>query len=816
MSDNLFKLRAECKGHIDQVRGICSNPLVDGGIITCSLDNVVKTWSPIPNYKEQQDKLPEQMLDDEELLKAKKQSEYENILTLAGHEKFITSVDFLPTNNGQSGYAVSGSHDKSIIVWNLNDGSIFKRYVDAHSNAISCLKIDKYTNCILSGSWDKSARVWNLERDNPVVSLLGHNQNVLCVLGLSGNIITGSGDGSIKIWDNAGKEIKDIPAAHQSCVRSLCELPNIGFLSVSNDGVCKTWTLQGDCIHEFHAHNNLIYSVDIHPVTGEILTASEDKTVKVWKDGVLQQTIEHPGCVWQVVILPNGDIATACSDSIARVFTRKEDKVANPEIIQSFNDNIQNSKKKKSGVDPTKLPSDLVLNHTKGTTDGEIKLVNQDGVPHAYSWNAKEQKWDKIGEVVEGGAGVGKEFASGKTHHNGKMYDYVFDVELEHGGGLRNFKLPYNKGDNPFFAAQQFIWDNELSQYYLDQIARFIVDNSETNDMEDVPTEAMPSDPYTGGQRETFTAKRPTPRKETQTTNEPVFSTFAKEQVQYQKELEEREKQKNIKHFPANFKILDQANYDGILKKLTEFNTSIANTEESKSLALSDSEVQTLQTLCSLLKSAQGDKVTTNHISIVEKLLQWPSDKVFPAVDLFRLLILTTPAAIYYAEQYKNGSNILGKIITLCFGPSSTVAMKMLGLRAFVNMFFISQIRFVVVKHGSLILDNTLKSGESDNLNVRSAYALLLSNIATAFYTNTQSDPLKEKLLKAIIQYLPTETDHNIQYDLLVAAGTILTGVTESVKVIAKENQTTFVQKTASPTAKVAACAFQIVSLLSQ
>ncbi|KAF0972678.1 hypothetical protein FDP41_008927 [Naegleria fowleri] len=804
-SNNNFILRAECKGHIDQCRTVCANPLVDGGIITGSLDCTVKTFTPNPNYREEQANFENTMFDGEELIKAKKQSEYQCTITMVGHEKFITSVDFLSDH-----YAVSGSHDKSLIVWNLVDGSPVKRFTDAHSNAISCLTVDKYTGLIISGSWDKTAKCWNLGNDVPVYELKGHQQNVLCTLAVSnGLIITGSGDGSIKFWEN-GKNIRTIDAAHSSCVRSLKELPNIGFVSASNDGTVKTWTLHGDCIAQIQAHNTLVYSVELTP-SGEMLTASEDKTVKVWNNGSLIQTIEHPGCVWQVVALPNGDIATACSDGVARVFTRKLEKAANPEIIQAFNDNIANSKIKKSGVDPTKLPTELVLNSTKGTSDGEIKLVNNNGIPEAYSWSAAQQKWERVGEVTEG-PGVGDGFAQ-KTYHNGKMYDYVFDVELEHGSGLRNFKLPFNKGDNPYFAAQQFIWDNDLSQNYLDQIAKFIMDNTDIH--EETPPQFMTGDPFTGHQRETFVAKRPgTQTKPKDTT--PVSSPFAQEQQQYQKELEERERQKNVKHFPGNVKIFDQANYDGILRKLNEFNDAIKNSENS-SLALTKEEAGSLSQLCSTLKAGQGEKVTTSHIVVVEKILQWPIDKIFPGVDLFRLLILTNPAANFYSEQYKNGSNILTKIVTLCFNPTTTyTALKMLAFRALANMFHTSQLKFIISKHAQIVVDNASKMVELDNANMRAAYSYFILNTSVSLYTNTQSDALKEKLLTLACQAIPNETDTNILYDLLVAVGTLLTGASESVKAVAKQQQQIFTQKTANPNAKIAACAFQIVSLLSQ
>jgi len=150
MTSPQFLLRAECRGHLDQCRTICANPLVDGGIVTGSLDLTAKAWAPNPLYKEEQANFENTMFDGDELINARKQSEYQCTLTMVGHEKFITSVDILLPNS-----VVTGSHDKSIIVWSLDDGSPVKRYVDAHSNAISCLSVDKLTNTILSGSWDK-------------------------------------------------------------------------------------------------------------------------------------------------------------------------------------------------------------------------------------------------------------------------------------------------------------------------------------------------------------------------------------------------------------------------------------------------------------------------------------------------------------------------------------------------------------------------------------------------------------------------------------------------------------------------------------
>ena len=40
------------------------------------------------------------------------------------------------------------------------------------------------------------------------------------------------------------------------------------------------------------------------------------------------QVIPQPASVWDVCVLPNGDVVTACADNAARVFTRDPSRAA--------------------------------------------------------------------------------------------------------------------------------------------------------------------------------------------------------------------------------------------------------------------------------------------------------------------------------------------------------------------------------------------------------------------------------------------------------------------------------------------------------
>ena len=59
-------------------------------------------------------------------------------------------------------------------------------------------------------------------------------------------------------------------------------------------------------------------------------------------------------------------------------------------------------------------------------------------------------EWEKIGTVVGGPEDT---VAAGNQFHQGQQYDFVFDVDVA--DGVPPLKLPVNKGDNPYVAADK-------------------------------------------------------------------------------------------------------------------------------------------------------------------------------------------------------------------------------------------------------------------------------------------------------------------------------------------------------------------------
>ena len=98
----------------------------------------------------------------------------------------------------------------------------------------------------------------------------------------NGITLTGSADKKIRIWfkGNLEREYE----AHGDVIRDFVEIPGLGFASCSNDEVVKIWTLDGQLISELKGHNGFVFSLATLD-SGELLSASDDRTVKLWRDG---------------------------------------------------------------------------------------------------------------------------------------------------------------------------------------------------------------------------------------------------------------------------------------------------------------------------------------------------------------------------------------------------------------------------------------------------------------------------------------------------------------------------------------------------
>ena len=72
--------------------------------------------------------------------------------------------------------------------------------------------------------------------------------------------------------------------AHDDIIRDFSEVPGLGFASCSNDETVKLWSLDGTNLSVMKGHTGFVFSV-MTLDSGEIVSASDDCTVRVWRGG---------------------------------------------------------------------------------------------------------------------------------------------------------------------------------------------------------------------------------------------------------------------------------------------------------------------------------------------------------------------------------------------------------------------------------------------------------------------------------------------------------------------------------------------------
>jgi phospholipase A-2-activating protein len=229
------------------------------------------------------------------------------------HNGFVMNI--VPMANG-TGFLSAGK-DGKILAIDLEGNPILE--YSGHDGAVNSL-----SQCnegeFVSGSWDGTAKVWDMGTGQAKATLEGHTHAVSVLTLPNGITITGSQDKKIRMW-YGGKMEKEW-VAHEDIVRGFTEVPNLnGFASCSNDEVVKLWSMDGTHLMDFKGHNGFVFAIDCLE-TGEIVTGGDDCTVKIWENGACKQTIQLPKTVWSVTHNRHNDILVACENKKVYVFTR--------------------------------------------------------------------------------------------------------------------------------------------------------------------------------------------------------------------------------------------------------------------------------------------------------------------------------------------------------------------------------------------------------------------------------------------------------------------------------------------------------------
>ncbi|KAF4589042.1 hypothetical protein GQ602_002931 [Ophiocordyceps camponoti-floridani] len=731
-----FKLSAQLLGHEADVRAV-SFPSLDV-VVSASRDCTVRIWR-----------------------RDAASSTFEGALVSRGSE-YVNSVSFFPpTKNHPDGFVVSGGKDTIVEVKSPLAASTdnAERLLIGHSHNVCTLDVSLDGNFIVSGGWDGQARVWDLATWQTKLVLGGHEgMSVWSVVALDRKtVVTGCADKSIRVFDltqSVAGEVMPMSTIYTpDVVRALCKVPDAhpsgaSIASASNDGTLRLWNLKGQQLAELHGHESFVYSLAALP-SGELVSSGEDRTVRVWRGSECVQTITHPAIsVWAVAANPEtGDIVSGASDGIARVFTRRPERVADQETLAQFEESVKSSsipQQQLGGINKEKLPGPEFLATKAGTKEGQVQMiVESNGNVSAYQWSMSQQQWVNVGTVVDAVGSTGK-----KVEYKGQSYDYVFDVDIE--DGKPPLKLPYNLSENPYERATKFLHDNELPLTYLDNVANFITKNTKGATLGQ-SSEPAGADPYG-----------------TESRYRPGDASQPASKVLPQKE----------------YLTITAAKYEAIFTKLLSINkTMIASGR--KDAALNPGEESILQSLRIALETSKP--IPPQSLALIVKVAtKWPHSDRLPGLDILRCIAKYPVAAEYSSAQ---GSTLLDVAISASLptdaAPGENAAM--MGARTVANLFGSAEGRSLVSSHSDKAISFLERLGETGigkfNRNLLIAVTTSAVNLSVLVYREKLlSADQRRRLVVLVGAAMKNQTDSEVLYRALVAIGTMLAASTAELK----------------------------------
>jgi len=601
------------------------------------------------------------------------------------HQDYVYAL--APSQSAPGGF-YSGSLDKTAMRWDA-EGSPVAQFV-GHEKTVGSI-VERGTE-VITGGWDATIKVWDATSGALKSSVEAGAHAITVAVLPTGEIVAGSQDRSLRVY--RGTEcVHRFEEAHSDIIKAI-SVSTTSILTASNDNTVKMWSFDGCKMAELQGHSSFVFGV-LHSLDGQyVLSSSDDCTLKVWsmEDFSIKQSLLHGGCVWQAGCLPNGDVVTACADNVARVWSREPARMAPEAERKAQKDFAEQAVMAAYGKGSSSVPMEGTADisempTTVGKKNGEIKCFKEGGSVFAYSWNAGARQWDKIGEVV--GSQSEKKMYPGDPVFPAGEYDFVFDVDM---GPSRDIgKLPYNKSQNPMQVAESFCAREQIHKSNVEEIRKFIIENSgggggapAAGAGESAPGPAAPSEPPSA-----------------------LFPVMTH----------------------AVYK--DGIKFDGLQKKLLEFNDQVDEANK-----LNPMEVTHLTDAIGKLKLGVSTEFRTCEKEIVfVKLKEWPKDKMFPVIDLWRAF-LAHPVSSDYFKGSDRGTAFITQVLDL-LASDPAGALGQCSAQYLANLFIYQTNRYAAFDKKERLLRGVETALASSRKQVKVAGASVLLNLAIVLHEST-------------------------------------------------------------------------------
>jgi len=251
---------------------------------------------------------------------------------LKGHRDWVTSI---ATTYEQSNLLVTGSRDKTAIVWTLTDeaedGEVgyARKCLKGHNQAVTSCELSSDGQFALTGSMDATMRLWDLNLGNSVRLFRGHEKDVNSVAFSADNrqIVSGSRDKTIKLWNTLAEcKYTIVDENHTdwvSCVRFSPSAKNPLIVSCGWDKLIKVWNLNNCKLKtNLAGHTGVLYTITISPDGSLCGSGGKDGTAMLWdvNDGKHLYSLDAQSTINAMCFSPKNYWLCAATDDAIKIW----------------------------------------------------------------------------------------------------------------------------------------------------------------------------------------------------------------------------------------------------------------------------------------------------------------------------------------------------------------------------------------------------------------------------------------------------------------------------------------------------------------
>lgn len=271
-----------------------------------------------------------------------------------------------------------------------------------HNGGVNTVAFTPFNHYAVSGSVDRTIRLWDLRTGETVRTLNNSHAVNNITLSPDGNKIYGTGPSykpSVKIWQRETGQLKQVISDFETVVRAMDVSSDSEVLAAALlRGVVELWdTRTGDRLKTLTGHTDYVTAVAFAPGGRTLVTGSagRDRSIRVWnvekgeeRYSITPQTNGHKDWVLDVDVASNGRVfASASADKTIKLWD-----VETGRLIRTFTGHS-------SWVRSVQISrnNDYIVS---GSKDGSVKVWDLKTGTMLYSMDAKERGIDEVRSVA--------------------------------------------------------------------------------------------------------------------------------------------------------------------------------------------------------------------------------------------------------------------------------------------------------------------------------------------------------------------------------------------------------------------------------